>query len=311
MTISSTIHRVVPVEQCFFAVLDAQRGVSSQTREALAHAFDDFLPIPVEELQACYTPLDGDRVLACGVPIALARQATESGAFTLSPSALPAFVIASFPPGAKHPDPTAINFLTGEFSPRARRRAHRREATLAAIAVILCGAMLVVGVERRRSADQRATIHAREVTRSVLEGSLPPAIGAAPPASLRLVSELRRLRAAAGASATSIGEFDAASTLQSLLALWPKDAKARTDRLAVAPAGLALSTTVQDHDAARDLAAALGGLTGWTLAQPQIAATRDGTQLRLQFNPRKIEPAEGDLPESGARSVSPSPSGGN
>lgn len=305
------LHPAIPLSACYLAVLEEPKVGASKRDEARRYAFEEVLPLPVEDLHCIFLDVGERRVLAMGVPLEVVRSAQADGATTLSLDAQgskswPEFVRDAVGVGTL-PDPASINFLVGPFEPITLARARGRFRVMAAAAVILLTTLLVVGLERQRAHNDQLATQAREAARQIREAAAPApptiAAGSIQPASIRLTAELRRLRMAADMSAQPAQSFDAAATLEALLTRWPRELPARTDRVSVAASSVAVSTTLADHDAARELAAAVDPLPGWTLAQPQITAAKEGTQLRLQFNPAVTTP--GTLP-----SASPTPTGG-
>lgn len=285
----------VAAEECYFGLLDAPTsGAGRAEQESLLYAFEDVLPVAVEQVHAVFVPVSNGRFIACGVRRDVAHQYVESGSTHLSPDRIPEFVSNGVPL-----DPASINLLTPPFAPKALVALHQRTALLAAIALLVLATLLVTGLERRRVSERRNVEEVRLQTTQLLERVLSrPTSGTknAQPAALRFTAELRRLRGAAAIADGSIGmkgSPEAGLSLQELLRAWPAAIASRTDRVSIAPDGISVTATVPNNEDARAFASALDHLPGWRLLQPQTTTMRDGTRVRLQFARMLSEPLGG------------------
>lgn len=66
--LSPSINLVIPLSWCFFHVLE--RPAQRNADQALSFAFENYLPVSLEELTCTFVPMATNRVLALGVPTA-------------------------------------------------------------------------------------------------------------------------------------------------------------------------------------------------------------------------------------------------
>lgn len=66
--LSPSITLVIPLSWCFFHVLE--RPAQRNADQALSFAFENYLPVSLEELTCTFVPIGANRVLALGVPTA-------------------------------------------------------------------------------------------------------------------------------------------------------------------------------------------------------------------------------------------------
>ena len=278
-----TSHDVrLPSERFFFAALDtaaldSPRAKRDPTR--LGYLFESTLPLPIEAVHAVYVPAGPDRVLACGMPTDALREAA-AGALTLGPSGLPGFV------QDLGVNPDAINLLTGVFEPRPVKRARRSLMVHAAAALVLCTALLALGMERRARVHLQQAAATHNAVETVYQAVLPPQTGRARPDAVRLTTELRRLRQTRSNRAGPV--FDAADQLAALLAFWPDDLTLQTTSLTVTEPRSTVVATTANPDDAQVLINALAVAPGQRVHDSRAARSRDGTEVRLTLEPTPI-----------------------
>ncbi len=285
-----------PADRFYWAILDASSlpgrptGRSRRQHERLGYLFESVLPgVTIEEVQAVYQRLPGDakRVLACGITRNVLEQEVDQCALTLSPQTAPAFVDERI-------EPAALNLLTGRFCPGAVRRAHRRLMLSIALVLTLCAVLVIVGLERRTSAQRRAHNDVFTARTAILEqvlGSAAPApgMGAGIPgipgagAELRMTAERRRLEQTRSHDVAVSELHDSARVLARLLGLWPSDVPAQTQSLSISSTSITIRAQVPTMTDAQRLADALARFPKWQLHQPQSESRRDHVQVTLRL----------------------------
>lgn len=284
-------HLQWPAERFYWAILDTSSmpgrpiGRARRQHERLGYLFESVLPgVTIEEVQAVYQCLPGDakRVLACGITCNVLEQEVDQCALTLSPQTAPAFV-------DERVEPAALNLLTGRFCPKAVRRAHQRLMLSIALVLTLCAVLVIVGLERRTSAQRRAHDDVLTARTAILEqvlGSAPPGMGAGIPgagAELRMTAERRRLEQTRSHDVAVSELHDSARVLARLLALWPSDVPAQTESLSISSTSITIRAQVPTMTDAQRLADALARFPKWQLHQPQSESQRDHVQVTLRL----------------------------
>jgi hypothetical protein len=100
--------------------------------------------------------------------------------------------------------------------------------------------------------------------------------------------ELDRLRKAPRGDAKPIMSPDAAAALASLLSLWPKELECQTDSVQVGPTTMTLSLTVAKD--ARPFLTAIKPPDGWTMDEPRLTSTGDGSRLHVVLHRKEARP---------------------
>ncbi|MEE8154272.1 MAG: hypothetical protein V3T53_04855 [Phycisphaerales bacterium] len=279
-----------PADRFYWAILDTAGRLTGRSRrqhERLGYLFESVLPgVTIEEVHAVYQRLPGDakRVLACGITRNVLEQEVDQCALTLSPQTAPAFVDERI-------EPVALNLLTGRFLPGPVRRAHRRLMLSIALVLTLCAVLVIVGLERRTSAQRRAHNDVFTARTAILEqvlGSTAPAPGkgAGIPgagAELRMTAERRRLEQTRSHDVAVSELHDSARVLARLLALWPSDVPAQTQSLSISSTSITIRAQVPGMTDAQRLADALARFPKWQLHQPQSESRRNHVQVTLRL----------------------------
>jgi hypothetical protein len=271
-------------DRFYWALLDGgllPRG--GKRRRQLGYLFERFLPgLAIEQVQAVYRAVPGarNRFLACGAPAEKLREQLDSGALTLGPQSLPAFVDAPL-------DPAALNLLTGDLLPEAVRRLRRRAVSLVVAAVIGCCLLLVAGLERRERAVEAHAACVLAAQAAIIEralGSAAPGGNAQPP-QVRLIAALRQLEQTRREDPAAADVLDCSVVMSEFLKLWPAALHVSTESIVVAPDSISVRAIVATMVDAQLLADALGRLSGWRLLQPQSEARKGDVVVSLRLEP--------------------------
>ncbi len=296
-------HATWPAHRFYWALLDAsilpkrlfQRGPD---RRALGYLFESDLPVPIDRIHAAYLPLGDSRFIACGIEHErLAKDDSLQEAHTLSPDEIPENVAPEC-----SVDPRSINLLTAPHEPApVRRERHRFIGESTAVAALLLLAV-VLGIERRIVAWDRATAQMQAKSQAVYDHLYPPGISApsTQPTPLRLVAELRLLERTRGRAAQSsdLEEPQSGHTLAALLQRWPTDQPIMTESISVTPASVTVIGLLPTAPAAQGFVSAFHLPDEWEARQPQISAVTDGVRLtwRLTRRPDSRDIADGSRP---------------
>jgi hypothetical protein len=296
-----TEHLCLPAECFYWALLDAsilgQRGVKRRQKQ-LGYLFEAVLPVPIDDVHAIYRSVPGSdqRYLACGMARdAILDRLAESGdkAVALTPCGLPRAIRDD--DAASGINPVELNLLTGALEPPRVRTLRRRWLGAVTLLIVLVGAIVLVGFERRiaRAQSQARTLHEAclGVYTQVLGSDAVSESGRLPPAA-RLTIELRELRRTHRQPPVDTQLVDASGMLANLLALWPDETYAQVESLSCAPEEITVRAMLPTSDDAQALRTALASLPGWRLRMPQIISTRDAVRATLQFEPAAAEEGE-------------------
>lgn len=285
----------LPPERFFWSVIEIAPLPARSRRDprSLGYVFENALPLSLERVHAVYAPLDGDRVLACGLLIdELQAQVQEHpGMLALTPAEATEFLDVE-------PEVLAsLNLCTGAFEPKPLRSARRRFALIASALWFAIVGLLLAGLERRiASQDQYADSLAQarqQVIQQALGSPAPP--GAQPP-ELRFIAELRTLRQTRRQQplADNASEVtDAIDSLASLAQLWPRQLNILTESLTITPTTMTLRAAVPNSGDVQHLADALAPIEGWQSQQPQVNAASDNkvnATLQWKRSPRPPHP---------------------
>ncbi len=307
--------RTLSQDRCYWALLTAHdlglgslpRRLASKDREAAAYAFEELVPLALDELHAVYHRLDHDRLLCCAVELSVAEQAVRDGMRSLKAERNPPALFSEHgsehsigdPPGEHaepdrshepvyddEPSPQPPELLVGAFAPLAVRRSRRRRLTLLALAGALTLVAAAVGVERRVAhAERAATQLDRDADRLRLDALGPAADDASLPPAARLTQELRRLRAVATPSdADPAADPNAPNHDRSpvhaaaeLLERWPADAELRLQSIVVTPDAFSLRLLAPSEAASNPLANALASSPRWDAPSVSSVRRSDGS----------------------------------
>jgi len=262
-------HRHWPAASFYWSVLDApacrDRG---QLPAGLRSGLEADLPIPVETAHAVVAPMGDGRVVVCAVPRAR-LESLDASVLSLIPTTIPESIAADL-------DPAVFNLLIGEFEPRPLSRARARRHLVGAASLVLCAALISLGLLRRANHVQELT----RVTSAAAKATLDSTGGDA----LHLMGELERLRRASRlTSRTPPDAPDAAAALASLLSGWPARVPSKPMSIQVGGQGALVEVAVEG-----DPTPFLGALKlpdGWTLREPRLNTAGGLTRLSLTMRP--------------------------
>ncbi|GEM_PF-1047872 len=295
-----THHIVWPAEAFFWALLDASRVPTRLFErrpgsEQLGYLFEAELPCPIDEVQAVFLELPGRQYLACGIEHTR-LQALPPEALTLRPDRM---VVPMTPGGTATVD--SINFLYRAHEPIAVARARHAFIREFMLVLALIGLALGLSVMRRISAfEQAATdlLSTRDAIHARLYASSP---ASTQPHSLRLLAELRQLRATRSSTLEDgVEDPDSIRSLEALLRAWPHNHPIQTESVSVTASAMTIAGVVSSSEPAQAFAAAFTAPEGWMAQQPQVSSTSDGVRLTLRFQPAAtgphLEGADADTP---------------
>lgn len=272
---------IIPGDQVYWAVLAIEQtaaaatagGTPSCDSAVLDEQFAEFVPVPFESVKPVYATIDRQRMLAAAVSREQLAERAGPDVIVATPDAVPDALaederIASLV--------GRLNFLWGDLEPRPVTTAKWRATVSAAAAIVLLGAVAVIGVERRASSLRAAASSHRASVLATLK-ELYPRSTSAEAGRATLDQDLGRLTRTRAARATV--QRDAADAVESILAVWPRTAmaadapKLRTESLTATPESLTLAVALEDRRGAGTLSDSLRTMAGWKLFQPQFTAT--------------------------------------
>lgn len=298
---------LIPPSEFYWAILPQESDIRVRCnpldRRSIAILDTDFsahLPCPLEDLAVAYAPLSHATFIACGLPLATLDSAIRPDTLAVIPSQLPPWLVGEHSPAscAAQPDhchgapspPTdassfdlrSLNLLIGRREPAALRRA-RRARTLAFVAAILSlGTIGATGLLRRESAAHMRAAAAQSAIDRSLQSPAASGFQLSPRTSASLISLAARARSLP-AVASGLASRDAGSTLESLLAHWPRSPGIRVTGLTVGSSEVHLEATFPSHDSSSEFAAALSRVPGFVPFDPQIHAHADRVDLRISI----------------------------
>lgn len=273
----------VPVSSCYWAILHAPERSLRKPGLVPAGLLSDLaheLPVELEQVHAVAVPIGIDssstqqRILVCAVPRSM-LESVESHVLILCPEKIPAELMLDH-----DADPSALNFLVGEFTPKSLIVAHRSRHLLWAATFLVCALLGAVGLNRRGShlRDHAAASSARVDTLLAQSTS--------DRREQTLTDLLTRARETSAIIARATQPRDAANDLAAVLASWPTESKnAKPQSLAVTPEGATLAVTV-DGDASQFLKA-FTPPPSFTLDEPRLVSVGSVTRLNLRLRPTK------------------------
>lgn len=293
----------LPAESFYWAVLDGSvlgSTTASRRRRQFGYLFEQFLPVPIEQVHAVYRRLNStdddarwEQYLACGMEAEQLRRTIEDAddaLVTLAPRELPQAMREDA--ATETINPIDINLLTGAFEPHPVRALRKRHVLVMLLLIFVCGGLLLVGLERRAAELHRRAQELTEARLAICEEVLPPmatTAGSGQRAELRLIAELRRLRQTHRDLPPEVVPSDTCDDLKRLLRLWPSDVHVQAESLSLGPRNITITVTVPESEDAQTLASAIAPLEGWHLQPPQMNTVRDAVRATLRLAPAEIE----------------------
>jgi len=329
-----------PAERFYWAILDASILTQSHstplvnlrrrpTPVQLSYLFDAFLPLPVESLQVMYHRIAPNSYLACGIEKTILSDFIKDHPDTLilTPETIPACITESISKDSlSHSTIQAdsINLLTGEFEPRQISSQRRSYLMNLAVAILLSGIFIIIGLERRRavlvSQGEQVSSAQTAIYQHVLNpaGSMNPSLNQSTTnpvsqlAAARFTGELRRLRQTrqVNSSSLSTAQVDAsgppaAETLNRLFAAWPvnHNLHMQTETISVTESALTIIGTLPTPDQAQQFSADLKSFDPkhWRARQPAISASSRNESVRLTLRYEHLQPQQGTPPGDQSR----------
>jgi hypothetical protein len=259
-----------PAERFYWTVLEAP-GITrgGELPVGLRAAFEDEVPVSGDELHAVCAPMGGGRLLVCAAE-RRDLEAIDPATLSHTPESVPGFIEAA------DAQPGALELLVGAFEPRPVRRARAHRRAVAISTLLLCSALVGVGLMRRAANERAAAALAGDATARTLASISMSSADA-------LSMELVRLRGFTHPEQVARTEAEATPALAALLAAWPAKVPSKPQSIAVNTSGIAVSLTV-DGDAGPFLGA-LKPPAGWSLDEPRLNTAGSVTRVNLQLRP--------------------------
>lgn len=223
--------------------------------QQLRYRFERVLPVPVEALHVVSArQRDGATLLAGIEPERLRahlaqRQDLSADTWELLPDRVPGHLAGDSADAAL----PGLNLLQDAFEPERRRRARRLRDSVVGIGLALALVLGLVGVERRVSAQAKATESMRRTGQELLAQAMGQSGGALPSAA-QMTQELRRLEQAAHGPAAA--QLDITSLLQRLWAGWPAELRMQVDTISLTQDRLVIRGSVPSLADAEQIAKA-------------------------------------------------------
>ncbi len=265
-----------PNERFYWAILDVS-VLPRHLRHSAEHRgflLEGELPIAIESVQAAYTVLSEDRLLACAVERDVLDAEVDPGVRVLTPESAPDGLIAE-----NAVDLDRLNVLTGAYRPTATRAAHHRFVALACGLVIALVVVATAGLLRRASLLQGAARDAEIATHEALESALGRTLrtdpGSVSIASLELDNRVAAIARTRDASTADRTVFDAAAALSALLGTWPDTVAVEVQQLTLAADRIVCAGTVHDISEPARVTAGFAKLAGWDSRPPELNQQSD------------------------------------
>ncbi|MFN0131459.1 MAG: hypothetical protein ACKVW3_02840 [Phycisphaerales bacterium] len=282
----ATPHVRWPCGRFYWAILPAHgwRGKgdsSSEVPVGLRAALEDEFPVPTEELHAVATPLASDTLLVCAARRDALASLTmmDHPVLSLTPESLPDFAASHSVVTQSVCDPASLNLLIGEFEPVPVRAARGRTHTIAAASLVMCAALISLGLLRRAERSDALASETRQATIALVGRAVPDGTSAS------MATELASLRAAKPAARAAP---DASLALAAVLTAWPRDATCRTQSITVGPSGASVAVTIPGDAAA--FLRAFKAPAGWTMDEPRLNAADRAVRLAIRLRPPEALP---------------------
>ncbi len=229
--------------------------------------------MPVDDIHAVGVVGADGKLVVCAARRDALRE-VPADVLRLSPKDTPAFIEPKI-------DAAAFNLLVGDFEPAPLKKERGRRTAMLTAAAVALACSLAVGLSRRAEAWNKASDQARAVTATVTNAYSPTA------GPLLMQMDMDRLRKAPRGDAKPVMPPDAAAALASLLSLWPKELECQTDSVQVGPTTMSLSLTVAKD--ARPFLTAIKPPEGWTMDEPRLTSTGDGSRLHLVLHRKEAK----------------------
>lgn len=276
---SVTVH----ADQIYGAVLDTDslpRRFRSDPRR-LGYLFEEWLPVPIEEVHAVYRKIDANTTLAVGVDRQLMNQCDDRESDPMCPAELPEHLRFE----GIHLE--QLDLRTGPFTPRQVRTLRRWTLFAATIGLTALIGVLSAGMLKRAETASHQAARANEHRLKLLADALPASAQDSRPGWVRLITEIRRLEAAAHTN--SPRRLAADAILARSLSSWPGDLAMRTQRMSVSQDTLRIIADVESPAIAQQLAESLSPPDGWEADPPRVGNQGRLTRVTIVHRSMEVE----------------------
>ncbi len=277
----------------YWAILDTSGlpapGIRPSTRvQRLGYLFESILPEPTESVHAVYLPIAAGHVLACALPRDRLSDRHED-AISLGPLEAPPFILESLANEHRALDASgfirSINLLTGEYEPPAVLRAKSRCSLHVVMILTLCTLLITIGLERRTQSSRSSVMDMNSHIQTLYDLALGDATSNGQDPAARLLSELRRMRAASDSRNQLQTPPDVSIALASILERWPSVVAAQTSNVHLTGDRVMITALLPNTTQAEQLERSMSEVDGWTIGQRTFRPARDGVELRLPLVP--------------------------
>ncbi len=265
---------VIPAEECYWSILEypLRRGRNLWSGDAdamvLADMLQEDLPASADEVHAAFASLDDSRVLACAVPVEIARRESERCA-AAHPDRLPDCIAADI-------SPESINLLGGRFEPARHQRSRDRRGRLLAGTIVIACALACIGQLRRAAhAESLASASMRDANARL--AARWPALS---PGDAR--GALDESLAVASRSREGAHVRDAALDLALVLRSLPTELGGEVT--SVLADGDAVHIALEKMTNTSELVASLHPPRGWRLGEPRFDGAPSGARVHLTYS---------------------------
>ncbi|MBX3322443.1 MAG: hypothetical protein KF757_05580 [Phycisphaeraceae bacterium] len=187
---------------------------------------------------------------------------------SLQPATLPEWLDSDL-------DPSRLNFLVGRFAPRSLTRQRTVRHTVYAATLLLCAAMMALGLERRAQSHHASANRGQ----TAIEQMLQAANVDAEALERELAQRQDRLQLASALSLPA----DATIALALVLSAWPDATDAFVESINVAEADIQIAVSTSADPAT--LLEAISAPAGWRLEEPRLSSARGLSRIALRLRP--------------------------
>jgi len=282
---------------CYWAPVEA--GRSHPSLETLRYAFEPYLPVSLDEIEARFVRIHGNQWLACGVErerlACLLGEAEEARRIeSIRPIVIPEAVLSALgEPSSETADRVLdqFEFRDGTYESPVAKQWKRTSGALATLAFIGLCAMVAWGhwgrassyESRAATATESARLLAASVTGSEAREGVDP--------RLRLVAELRRLERTRDASASDLLPPDRTSAFIRVLALMPRDVPLSLDALDIDGGAITFRGRVREASDYETLMVAFSGVgIEWSDPTGSVARAREGYTFTIALRSMEGRP---------------------
>lgn len=258
-----------PSDRLYWAVIDApQWRRPGLLPPGLHEEAEEVLPIPASDLHLVCCPVEGGRLVVCGLPRADLER-LSSDVLALTPETLPGCLGVAAAA-------ESLNLLVGEFEPAAVASAKAWVHFAAMAALVVIAGLAMIGLHRRAAAWERNAASAAEATSALLSQHAPGQTAD------ELAMEVQKRKSDATDAAVLKSPEEAAPALVLILQGWPAEQSAKPLSLNVTPRTAAVSLVVPGDPSG--FIESFRAPKGWSLEEPRLNTTGDTTRVNLQLH---------------------------